>query len=224
MGLLAHGASAQATGDYYPTEEGLEAPLVAPTPPAGAAATLRLPERDATGHWATPNRDLTPAAAAWHLRAALNVAALGCRGAQDAQRIAAYNALLAGKRELLTTAEVTLRAEYRARYADAWQPQHDGAMTRLYNFFAQPTSQAAFCAEADVVLAEAVAATPEAYQAMAAAALARLQAPFTAFYDSYARYQVAAAQWRTRGQPQVAVASVVPVGPVATAMTVAMQR
>ena len=49
-----------------------------PRPPAGAPATLVLPARLGDGSYATPNRALSPVAAVWHLRAALNVAALAC--------------------------------------------------------------------------------------------------------------------------------------------------
>jgi hypothetical protein len=180
-------------------------PVVAiamPTPPEGAAPNLVLPPRDAAG-WATPNRGLSPAAAAWHLRAALNVAALGCRDAQEAETIAHYNALLATKRTVLAEADAAVRTDYRARFAAGWQDAHDDAMTRLYNFFALPPVQAAFCTEARVVLAEAVLASPDAFVASAPFALARLEAPFTAFYDRYAGYRLALAEWRAGATPSV---------------------
>ena len=76
---------------------------VAPTPPAGAAISFVPPAHDATGY-RTPNRALTPGEATWHLRVALNVAALGCRGPEEAATAAAYNALLKAN-------EATLAAE-----------------------------------------------------------------------------------------------------------------
>lgn len=192
-------------------------PLVAaaamPVPPAGSSASLALPPRTADGGWATPNHGLTPAAAAWHLRAALNVAALGCRDAQEPQTVADYNALLAAKRAVLATADAAVRADYRARFGTGWQDAHDDAMTRVYNFWALPPVHAAFCAEARAVLAEAVAASPDTFAAMAPAALARVEAPFTAFFDGYGRYQVAMADWRagraTASAPRLDVATAV---------------
>ena len=52
-----------------------------PQPPAGAYAGMTIPARLADGSYPTPNQHLGYAATLWHLRVALNVAALGCRGA-----------------------------------------------------------------------------------------------------------------------------------------------
>jgi hypothetical protein len=68
----------------------------------------------------------------------------------------------------------------------------------VYNFFALPPVHAAFCTEARAVLAEAVAASPEAFFAAAPAALARIEAPFIAFFDAYDRYRQARTAWAAR--------------------------
>ena len=184
----------------------------APAPPAGAAPNLTLPTRLGDGGWATPNRGISNAAATWHLRAALNVATLSCRDALEPQTVASYNTLLAAKRAELAQADERLRAEYRAGFGPAWQDAHDDAMTRVYNFFALPPVQAAFCAEARTVLAEVAAAPPEAFAAMAPAALARIEAPFTAFFDAYERYRLDRATWlaaRTATAPRLEVSAAV---------------
>ncbi len=180
------------------------ATIAMPVPPAGASPALTLPPRTPDGGWATPNHAVSAQAAAWHLRAALNVAALGCRDAEEPQTVAGYNALLTAKRAVLTAADAAVRADYRARYGSVWQDAHDDSMTRVYNFFALPPVHAAFCTEARAVLAEAVVATPEAFVAMAPAALARVEAPFTAFYDAYGRYRQALADWRAGTTAQAA--------------------
>lgn len=209
-------AAAQTADDFYPTEESGE---VAPMPPAGAAAGLKLPERRADGGFDTPSADVPALAKAWHLRAALNVAALGCRDAREAQTVAAYNAMLAGKRTALAAADTALRQQFRQRYGAQWTGYHDSAMTRLYNFYAQPGAHEDFCATAQRVLdrvgtmseAEFIAAAPE--------ALAAVEAPFVAFYDAYDRYRAAFAQWRARHDgPQVVVASSAPVSPQGIAL------
>ena len=180
-----------------------------PVAPAGVAATFQLPARTAGGWW-TPNTGVSQAAAVWHLRAGLNVAALGCRDAAEPTRVAAYNALLARHGTGFTAALRTLSAEARAASGNDWQDAQDDAMTRLYNFWAQPFAAAELCAAADAVLAEAALLPPADLPAFAPAALARLEAPFTAFYDRYAGYQAALAAWRAGSPVPVQVAAVVP--------------
>ncbi len=53
-------------------------PAPKPQPPQGAAPNLTIPAATPDGGYATLNRGLTSDAALWHLRAALNVAALQC--------------------------------------------------------------------------------------------------------------------------------------------------
>ncbi len=94
---------------------------------------------------------LSPAAAAWHLRSGLNVAALACRGPDEGAIVAGYNRLLASRRAELADVYRAVSREYGSAAA------FDAAMTRLYNLFAQPASQAALCANALAVLEAAAA-------------------------------------------------------------------
>jgi hypothetical protein len=183
----------------------------APQPPAGAAPNQQIPQRDADGSYHTPNRDLTPEEAAWHVRAALNVAALGCRGVDERQTVALYNAMLRQQRELLARADSTVQAAYRARFGSGWQDHHDDAMTRVYNFFAQPPAQRTFCEVAHAVLAEAATVDSAHFLAFTADALPRLEAPFIDFYRAYDAYRVALADWRSgAGAAPVALAGAYP--------------
>jgi len=170
------------------------APAPMPRPPLGAAPNLTLPARLADGSYATPNRDLSEPATIWHVRAALNVAVLTC--AQDPALAARYNRLLELHRAPLARAHAALAAEYRGRDFDA-------AMTRVYNYFAQPTPQPAFCPAASALLAEAVVVQPADLPAFARTALARLDAPFVDFYRAYDAYRADLASWRG-GMPTTA--------------------
>ncbi|WP_423606698.1 hypothetical protein [Sphingomonas sp. MS122] len=172
------------------------AQVAPPAPPPGATAHERIPIRDAAGRYHTPNLGISHEEATWHVRAALNVAALGCRDAYEAQRVAAYNGLLREKHAVLAAADGAVRATYRVRYGAQWQNEHDGAMTRLYNFFAQPPAQRAFCDVAHRVLSEATLVAEAEFPAFAATAIARLEAPFTDFYRDYDAYRLALAEWR----------------------------
>lgn len=193
-------------------------PMPAPDvrPPAGAAANLVIPVRRADGSYPTPNQDLTPSAAVWHLRVALNVAALGCRGGSEARIVSGYNQLLRLRRTALAAAERRLIAEYRGSSAGTDRSAYDSAMTRLYNYFAQPPAQAAFCAAAAPVVAEAMVVPAATFDQFAVRAVAQLDQPFTDFYRDYDAYRVARAAPRptpyARAGAAIAVMATTPTG------------
>ncbi|HEX8388453.1 MAG TPA: hypothetical protein VF636_05505 [Sphingomonas sp.] len=190
----------------------------APTPPGGVPITYAMPARDADGRWATPNRGLSAPETLWHLRAALNVAALGCRGDGEAATVAGYNALLVDRKAALAAASAGAEAAYQARHGEAWRQRHDDAMTRLYNFFAQAPARDAFCREARAVLAEQAVVEPSGFDAWSRAALERLEAPFTAFYDAFGAFQAKLAAWQaSRPTAVAAVASTPTSAPAPTA-------
>lgn len=169
-----------------------------PTAPRGVAASYVTPPRDAAGQYVTPNRGLSADESVWHLRVALNVAALGCRDADEVATVAAYNALLAAAKPQLAAAQAGVTQRYKARFGAAHQTRNDDAMTRLYNFFAQPTGHAGFCTAAKAVLVESAAVQPVALAGYAATALPRLEAPFLAFFADYDGYRTRLASWRAR--------------------------
>lgn len=183
-----------------------------PAPPEHASADYPLPPREADGEWRTPNRGIGKPEAAWHLRVALNVAALGCRGAEEARTVAGYNALLADRRDPLAAAALASEEAFRARHGEAWRAAHDDAMTRLYNFWAQPPVQAAFCREARAVLAEQATVEPSNFAAWTAASLRRLETPFTAFYAAFDEYRVRLTAYRARHAAPIVLAAAGPVG------------
>jgi hypothetical protein len=186
-----------------------------PALPEGAMPNQPVPAHEPDGSFVTPNHHLSAEATSWHLRAALNVAALGCRDAYEHETVAAYNALLARHGAPLTSADLAVKAEYRARFGAAGEDEHDREMTRVYNFFAQPPAQRRFCEAARQVLREAIATDPAAFAAFAAAALPRLEAPFTDFYRDVETYRLAYAAW---ANGSVMVAAVTPAAPAPDAM------
>ncbi|AQR75022.1 hypothetical protein [Sphingomonas sp. LM7] len=178
-----------------------------PAPPAGAAPNQAIPAHDAEGEYLTPNRKLSRDETSWHVRAALNVAALGCRDAAETQTVAAYNRLLGRQRDTLAAADAGVKDQYRARHGAAWESEHDRQMTRVYNFFAQPPAHDGFCSAAREVLARAETVETQQFADFASEALPRLEAPFTAFYREYEAYRVAHAAWRQGGRAPVEMAS-----------------
>lgn len=158
----------------------------APTPPDRAAPNLKIPARLADGSYATLNRGLSSSASLWHLRAAFNVAALNC---PDPALAPAYNRLLVTGRRELAAAHRALMAEYRDREA------FDPAMTRLYNYFAQPPVMARFCAAAAPLLHQATALPAGSLGDFATPAIIAIDRPFSEFYARYDAWRNALAAW-----------------------------
>lgn len=181
---------------------------IASVMPAGAVANMIIPARLADGAWPTPGHDLSGDAAAWHLRAALNVAALACR---DEALVTAYNSLLARRRTVLAAIETRYAAQWRAGAGD-WQGRYDGQMTRAYNFYGQAFARAPFCAAATRTLSDLAAVPDEALPAVAAQHLAGLDRPFADFFTAYALWRGEASP---QPQPVMALAAAVPVTPAA---------
>ena len=148
-----------------------EVAILAPTPAPPIAYEIPAPPP------VSPiNRGLSRAAQVWHLRVALNVAALACRGGPELQIIADYNGMIRSRTVELAAVQTALSAEFKARGGD-WQDAYDDAMTRLYNFFSQAQARDEFCATAAGVLAE-VRTLPAGLDAFADAKLPLLDAPF----------------------------------------------
>jgi len=184
------------------------APAVMPKPPRGAAARLAIPAPLPDGSFATPNRNLSGAASIWHLRSGLNVAAPQSGTASSDQ----YNGMLRVHKIALATAFKTLEGEYRSGGGD-WQDRFDDTMTRLYNYFAQPPAQRAFCDAAIPVLEEAATVAPDAFENFARTAITRIDQPFADFWGEYHRYRVDLAAWQAKqpgGAPAVGVGMAAP--------------
>ncbi|WP_277970069.1 hypothetical protein [Sphingomonas echinoides] len=161
-----------------------------PTMPAGAYVGMRTPPRMSDGRYLTPNRNLSADGTVWHLRAALNVAALACRGADEDRIVASYNALLTRQKALLQTAQARLSAEYKAQ-GGAWQDRYDDQMTRLYNFFSQSQVREPFCRAAAATLADSATSTPATFPSFASDRLPVLEKPFTDFFAAYDAWRAA---------------------------------
>jgi hypothetical protein len=176
-------------------------PVVAIPMPDGATPNMLIPAKLPDGSYPTPNRGLSQAGALWHLRAGLNVAALACRGPDEAVVVARYNAMLSAQKAALATAQKALEAEYRAAGKD-WQDRYDDAMTRLYNYYSQTPARAQFCAAAVQLLGEAAAVSPASLPAFATTRLGELDRPFTDFYRAYDAWR-----FQTRAAPAITYAA-----------------
>jgi hypothetical protein len=187
IGLSLAGCAVRETAKVAPPPVMVPAPqpqYARATLPPGATPGMRIPALLSDGNYDTPNRSLTSAATIWHLRSALNVAALACRGADEGQIVTRYNTMLTVQRITLAAAEKRYSAEYQSKGGD-WRDRYDDAMTRLYNFFSVTPVRKTFCVAAEQVLADISAAPADGFEGQAAAHLDRLNAPFIAFFRAY---------------------------------------
>ena len=123
--------------------------------------------------------------------------------------------LLDADKSVLAAALDGVGTRFKARFGSNWQAANDEAMTKLYNFWAQPSAQGGFCREANAVLHEAQTVEPGNFPAFAAAVLPRLEAPFLAAFAAIDDYHVRMARWNGVHAPRVVIATVaaVSVGP-----------
>lgn len=190
-------------------------PVAAPMPVGGMPGMV-IPARTTDGAWPTPGRALSADGTVWHLRAALNVAALVCHDAGLGDPVVAgYNAMLIGRKAALSATEKRYAAEWRTIDPKEWQDRYDDAMTRAYNFYGQSFARAGFCAAAATTLADMAALPDSGLAAFAAERLPTLDRPFADFFTAYAA-------WRDRAvaQPVMAASTPVPVGPPQVAVAI----
>jgi hypothetical protein len=189
------------------------APIVQPRPvlPAEFGAIVP-PPRAADGGYQTINHGIDAKQTMWHVRAALNVAAIGCRSDADAVLVPAYNTLLKDQKAALASADAAVKADFHKRLGSGWQTAHDAYMTQLYNFFAQPAAKARFCAAADSVAPQAAAVPAGGFETFAQTALPQLEAPFIASFRAVDDYRLALAQWTAEqnGAPRTDLAEATP--------------
>lgn len=117
------------------------------------------------------HQGLGPLEQVWHIRAGLNVAALSCAPHVGPEIVSDYNRFLAAKQPLLARA-------FAAKEARFDHPRAlDSNMTRLYNHFASPPAQPAFCAAAAQEMKRALAEDAARLEADPGPMLARLDRP-----------------------------------------------
>ncbi|SEK49198.1 hypothetical protein SAMN05216382_0509 [Sphingomonas palmae] len=159
-------------------------PAVPPVMPAGGYIGMKSPTKRADGRYFTPNLDNTDQAAVWHLRNALNVAALGCDQAGGGV-LAPYNEWLQTHATVIDRYYQALLREWQAAGWWDWQRVYDDNQTRIYNFYAQPAIRTAFCAAARKEVVQVGQVADDDLPTFARAALLRLDRPFVDFFAAY---------------------------------------
>jgi len=172
----------------------------APTPPFRASATTIVPPLRADGLRQTINRDLGPLETLWHVRSALNVAALSCTGPQYDRLVDDYNAFIKNNSSTLRRANNAIKAKFRRENSD--RKAHDRHQTSLYNYFSFSPLRRPFCDRSVQVSQRAIVTKSKDLNTFAAQALPELEQPFTDFYLAYEEYQRDLEAWNVQyGQP-----------------------
>jgi hypothetical protein len=91
----------------------------------------------------------------WHLRSALNVAALICDAKVHSDLIPAYNRMLKTHKALLTAAVQTELDQFKKQDGKKWQAMYDTHMTKLYNSYSLTRQRDRFCTRSAEIAAKA---------------------------------------------------------------------
>lgn len=167
---------------------------VPPVMPVGGYPGLAIAPKREDGTYITPNFQMTDAAAVWHLRGALNVAALGCDHAGGGV-VDGYNAWLESHGPALNAYMKQYMHEWQVTGWSDWDTAYDNNLTRLYNFYSQSPIRSAFCAAARGEIAKVGAVADADLPAFARGSLTRLDKPFIDFFTAFDA-------WRAYYEPQ----------------------
>lgn len=173
-----------------------------PVPPLGAVAGMTTPLRGADGLRITVNSNLTPQERVWHVRSALNVAALNCQSPQHLPIADNYNRFIAAHKRTLDKVNREIDANYRKVHGAGFARIRDTHMTQVYNYFALPPMLGTFCDAALPLSAEAAMVPSAELGLFADRALPQMEALYEQFYNAYDQYQYDLAVWMARYAPQ----------------------
>jgi len=189
-----------------------------PTPPQGAPENMTIPAVAVDGKRRTVNSELSTAQAVWNLRSAYNVAALNCVAPQYAPILAGYKQFLKVHDKSLDIANASLGRDFKSTWGSESIRRRETYQTQVYNYFAVPPVTAPFCDAAMQVAADLALVPAGRLEAAAPVELAKLEAPFMAFFDAYEQYRRDLEAWQARYGGIVVIApsqaSAKPAGPV----------
>lgn len=169
-----------------------------PIPPEHAAPTLTYRPIGADGLRESVNRKISPAQTLWNLRSGYNVAALNCQNAKHAAIVVNYRAFLKAHAKTLRATNAKVDAEWRAKYGAGFVRPREKFMTEVYNHFANPPVQRAFCDAALAMSTDAKAVKSAQLSAFAARALPNLEIVFDDFFKRYDQYRLDMAAWEAQ--------------------------
>ncbi|WP_395394015.1 hypothetical protein WBP07_02265 [Novosphingobium sp. BL-8A] len=202
-----------------------------PMPPMGAQVNMIIPALGANGARTTVNSGISSAQTLWNLRSAYNVAALNCMGPDHGPILAGYKDFLVRHAKVLAATNKAVEKEFVTRYGKGGAKARETYQTQVYNFFALPPVVPALCNAMIGLAAEMQALPASQLDSYAAGGLAKAEAPYMEFFNSYEQYRADLAAWNARygaGEPSPMLAAPQSGGtaaaPVAAAPTVKAQQ
>lgn len=172
-----------------------------PTAPAGAFATMAVPQMAENGVRQTVNYGISDEQKLWNVRSGLNVAALNCRSNEHISLADNYRAFLQKHRRQLSRTNRDLASQYRAEHGRRYRDAQDAYMTRVYNYFALPPALPAFCDVAHEIGQEIVNVPSGQLHIFTESALPRMEAVYEEFFSAYEKYRVDLAAWEAQYGP-----------------------
>lgn len=169
-----------------------------PTPPAGAFATMAIPQMSVDGVRQTVNTGISEQQTLWNVRSALNVAALNCTRPEHGALVDNYRTFLKRHSRELASANRALANEYRAKHGGSFRVHQDAYMTRVYNYFALPPVLPDFCNVALEVSDQSTQVPSGQLLVFSRTALPRMEQVFENFFSAYEKYRVDLAAWDSR--------------------------
>ena len=169
-----------------------------PQPPLGVAGRVPLPEKGPDGVRHTILVDSANAQLVWNLRSAYNVAALDCTGPRFAELPDRYRAFLKTHAKALAQANAGVDANFKAQYGKGYIAQRETYMTKVYNYFAYPPTLPNFCESALAMSREGGTIAPRDLGEFSKRSFAQFRKVYEDFYEAYAAYQVALANWEAQ--------------------------
>tara|TARA_R110001599_G_scaffold5992_16_gene29810 strand:+ start:122 stop:655 length:534 start_codon:yes stop_codon:yes gene_type:complete len=150
----------------------------------------------------TINRDLGPLETLWHVRAAMNVAALSCTGPLYERLVDDYNAFINNNSASLRNANNAIIRKFQRDVGAGYKTEHDRHQTQLYNYWSFSPLRRPFCDQAVQISQRAIVTKSADLNAFAEQALLELEKPFTDFYLAYEEYERDLEKWNIQyGQP-----------------------
>jgi hypothetical protein len=169
-----------------------------PVPPEWASPNLAYRPMGADGLRVSVNRNISQAQTTWNLRSAYNVAALNCRNPKHAEVLVNYRTFLKAHAKTLKATNAKIDAEWRAKHGAGFVKHREKYMTEVYNHFAVPPVQPAFCDAALAMSKDAKLVKSANLNAFAATALPSIEIVFDDFYKRYDQYRLDMAAWETK--------------------------
>ena len=160
-----------------------------PTPPLYAATNYITPAMGIDGRRITPNSGIDEMESVWHMRSALNVAALNCVTAEHLQLTENYNQFLDIHKKQLNDVNKAVEAKFRRETGSDYRRIRDTHSTRVYNFFSLPPVKAEFCDVALAVSQQLVLTPTDQLTTFSYGGLRLMEDVFERFFNAYDQYQ-----------------------------------